>query len=268
MAGRDRRRVPRRGAGPRQGPARSGHPLRRPGRHHVPHPLRVDALRLRPVDDRCPGGAGLPDVLGRAVPVDAVRRRGDGGGRGARGPRDDHRHRHRPAAAPAGPVAARLRRRPAAVRRGRPPRRRGGAPAPAGGHARLGRHRHLHLGHHGPPQGLRHLARQPHVRGGHRHQALGAGVPLQEGRRGVDPAVPAARARLRTDGGGRGDPGPGPLRPPAAAERRRAAARPGRVPADVHPGRAVHLREGVPRGPAQGRQGGSPAPSRRPSTWR
>ena len=46
----------------------------------------------------------------------------------------------------------------------------------------------------------------------------------------------------------------------------RAAARPRRVPADVLPGRAVHLREGLQRGPPQGRGGGQGrARSRRPS---
>ena len=52
----------------------------------------------------------------------------------------------------------------------------------------------------GRPKGCVHHPRQLHVRGGHRDRPLGAGVPLQAGRRGGDPAVPAARARLRADG--------------------------------------------------------------------
>ena len=69
------RRVPRRGARAGQGAARAGHPVRGPGRDHVPYALRVDALRLRAVDDRRPGRARLPDLLGRAGLLDAARRR-------------------------------------------------------------------------------------------------------------------------------------------------------------------------------------------------
>ena len=71
-----------------------------------PHPLRVDPLRLRAVDGRRPGRPHLPDLLGRAGLLDAARRRGVGVHGRARGPRDDHRLGHRPAAAAAAAVAA------------------------------------------------------------------------------------------------------------------------------------------------------------------
>lgn len=179
MARRDVRRVPRRGSRPCQGAARAGDPVRGPGRDHVPHALRVDALRLRVVDDRRTGRARLSDLLRRAGLLDAVRRPGVGDHGGARGPRDDDRHGRRPAAAVAQAVAAGRGGRPGAVRGGRAPRRRGGAPAPARGDPGVDRDDHLHLGHHRAPQGLCHLPRELHVRGGHRHRALGAGLPLQ-----------------------------------------------------------------------------------------
>lgn len=85
------------GRGPRrgQGPAGARHPLRRPGRPDVPHPLRVDRAGLRAVDDRRSAGADLPDVLLRAGALDAARLGRGRLRRGARGPRDDHRRGRR-----------------------------------------------------------------------------------------------------------------------------------------------------------------------------
>ncbi len=110
VARRHRGHVPRRGAGPGEGAHRAGRAVRRPRGHHVPHPLRVDALRLRPVEHRRPGRAGVPDLLGRAGPVDAARRPGVRRDGRARGPRHDDRLGRRPAAA-AAPVVAAGRRR-------------------------------------------------------------------------------------------------------------------------------------------------------------
>ncbi|MCE0446440.1 hypothetical protein LT493_22435 [Streptomyces tricolor] len=118
MAGRDRRRVPRRGhwPSPRACSARGvrfGDRVAIMSRTRYEWTLFDFALwtigaQVVPV---------CPHVLGRAVLLDAPRRRGLRRGRGARGPRDDPGHRHRPAAAAAPAVAARRRLRAGTVRR-------------------------------------------------------------------------------------------------------------------------------------------------------
>ena len=79
------------------------------------------------------------------------------------------------------------------------PRRRGGAPAPAGGHPGVRGHGDLHLGDHRPPQGLRDHPRQLHVRGRHGRRALGARLPLQ--RRATRRRL-SSSCRWRTSSGG------------------------------------------------------------------
>ena len=63
---RHRGRVPRRGAGGRQGPGRGRHRGRRPGRPALQDPLRVDAARLRHLVRRRRHRADLRDLVGRA----------------------------------------------------------------------------------------------------------------------------------------------------------------------------------------------------------
>ena len=203
---RDGGAVPR--AGPRggQGPRRGRHRRGRPRRADLEDPLRVDAARLRDLVRRRGDGARLRDLVGRAGRVDPLRLRGHGGrrrDRRARGPgRGDARQ---PARAQAR-LAARggRRRRAGRPRRGCLRRRRGAASYRA--HPGLPRHADLHLGYDGPPQGLHAHPRQLHVRA--RRRGRGAAPALR--RRGLgDPALPAARPRVRADHPDRRDQGAG-----------------------------------------------------------
>ncbi len=172
VAGRDGRRIPRRGHGVGEGAADRGRPVRRPGGDHGPHPVRVDAVRLRAVDHRRAAGAGLPDVLLRPGALDAARLRGGGLRRRARGPRDDGRRGRRPTAAADPAVADGRRSRPRPDGGRSASGQRGGRTAPDRRHPRSGGHRHLHLRHHRPAQGLCDQPRQLHGGGGqHRRQA-------------------------------------------------------------------------------------------------
>ena len=149
-------RVPRRGARARQGAARPGRPVRRPGRASCPVPATSGPSST----SRCGRSAPSPCRSTRPPPPSrsagccttprctAVRGR-------ARGPRDDDRLGHRPAAPAAAAVAAGRgrRRRSCRGRRGTSTTRwctgTGCAVTPDS----IG-HDHLHLGHHRPPQGL------------------------------------------------------------------------------------------------------------------
>ena len=188
----------------------------------------------------------------------------------ARGPRDDDRLGHRPAAAAAPAVAA-------GRRRGERARRRPGAHIDD---EVVHRHRRAVTpdsigdviytsGTTGRPKGCVITHANFMFEADTMVAPLGAGVPLQAGRRGGDAALPAARPRLRPDGGGRRDPRPGEAGPPAGAVGDGAAAGPRVVPADVHPRGAVHLREGLQRARgARPRRRARPGRSTRPSRSR
>ena len=151
-----RRRRRRRGQGPHRRRGRAG----RPGRPDVAHPLRVDARRLRRLERRRRRRAHLRDVVTRAGRVDPLRLR-----------RRPRRRRDRRATGKvvgrAGPAARPHRHRGDRRRRHRGPAREGhGGPGrrprgPArGSRPHLAGHDHLHVRHHGPPEGLRADARQ------------------------------------------------------------------------------------------------------------
>ena len=121
------------------------------------------------------------------------------------------------------------------------------------------RDRHLHLGHHRPPQGLRAQPREPARRRAQRVHGAARRDPRDV--RGEHAAVPAARARLRADHRGR-LPG-GRHHPRALLRHEQPAARPGLVPAHLRARRAAGVREGLQRRRAAGRRRGQGARSSR-----
>ena len=167
----------------------------RPRRPHEQDPLRVDAGRLRHLDRRGGHGADLRDLVGRAGQLDPERLR-------LRSPSSSRHPRTRgrwPRCATACPGCATSgRSTPAAWTSWPPPGPTPPTPsstsAGARGPARRHRDDHLHLGHDRPAEGLRadprqlHGARREHRRAPRRRRQ-------REGR--LDPAVPAAGARLR-----------------------------------------------------------------------
>ncbi len=150
---------------------------------------------------------------------------------------------------------------------GRGHRRRGGAPAPARRAAQSIATIIYTSDTTGRPR-LRHLARQLHGRGEHGHRAHGTDLHLQARQPGVHTAVscsPAPRlGRMVQVAGVLGKVKLGHQPQMHAAVLLPDLAAP---PATFHPGGAVHLREGLQRGPPQGREGREVRkPSRRP--WR
>lgn len=132
-------------------------------------------------------------------------------------------------------------------RRGRPPRHPGtGDPG----------HPHLHLGHHGPPQGLRPDARQLLRRGRQRHRAAAPGLQVRQQVPRLHPPVPAALARLRPDGRDRLPARPGPPRPRPVDPDRGPARRPGRLQTVVPAGDPVRPGEGLQHRPGHRREDG------------
>ena len=122
----------------------------------------------------------------------------------------------------------------------------------------------------GPPQGLCDHPCQLHVRGGHRRRALGTGVPLQARRRGLD-AARSSRWRMSSAGWSRSRRSAAGSISGTSRSCTRAALLPDLAAfrPTLHPGGAVHLREGLQRGPPQGRDGRQGRlRSRRPSRWR
>ncbi len=209
----DRRQLHRARRGGQRDRARADRPgrgARRQGRHRVPHPARVDVRPLRHPGRRRRLGLGLPDQLGRRVPLRAralrVRGRVPGGRRAA----GEDPQRPRPPAQPAPdrPVRAGRgrgrRHHPRRAARARPgPRRRRAGGAHGGRDQGRRVHLHLHVRHHRPAQVLHPQPRQLPRRGLH---VRGAGRPGPG--RGRVP-VPAAGPRVRQ---ARAVPGRGPGR--------------------------------------------------------
>ena len=135
---------------------------------------------------------------------------------------------------------------PARRRRGR--RRRDAGGAPDVGARRRPRDADLHLGHHGPPQGLRDHPPQPAVRGARRRRHVLGPHAARE----LDAAVPPAGAHLRPRHPVRRDGVPlhdRPLRRHEEADHRAAP-----LPAGLPALGAARVREGLQRRQGQGAQ--------------
>ena len=219
----------------------------------VPHPLRVDAARLRDLVRRRGHRADLRDLLAPSRSGGSCRTPAPGRwwsrrpstSAGSQEVRDEL-----DGAAP-GVVDRGQRRRRARPARRRHRRRRARG-APYDGAPRRPGDPDLHLRHHRPAQGLHAHPRQLHVRARRRGRGARRAVRTAETRR-PDPAVPAAGARLRPGHPGRLREGPRPAGP--HRRHQEPGRRPRRVPADVRAGRPARVREGLQhRPPAGGRR--------------
>ena len=204
----------------------------------------------------------LSDLLGRAGGLDAVRRRGDGRRGRARGPRDDGRYRGRPAAAAEEAVAARLGRRTGADGRGRAHRATRWSTGTA---TRSPRTRSRPSSTPRAPPAAPRAACSPTPTSWPRRTTSSARyepvfTPGPANSRRTLLFLPLAHVFGRMVRGrsvrGRVRFGHQPQ-----LNARGPAARPGRVPADIRPGGAVHLREDLQQRRApQGRDGGQARP--------
>ena len=234
---------------------------RRPRRHHVPHPLRVDAARLRGLGRRRRRRPGLRDVLGRAGRVDPVRRRASrwSSSRPPRTPPSSTRSRDetpRSCARCSSSTTARWTRCRAS---GADVSRRRDRPPPRAGRRRRPRDDHLHLGHHRPAQGRRAHARQLRRRSPSNAVAGLREVFAEDGARTLL-FMPLAHVFARfiqvlCVAARRG--------PRAQARHRTLLDDLGDVPADLHPRGAARVREGLQLRRAEG---GRRAARRRSST--
>ena len=249
--GRHGGRLPRRGRRPRQGPDRRRCRARRPGRPDGPDPLRVDAARLRdlvrrrrspcrstrpPPPSRSRGSCRDSGAVAVVVETPRTPRAVDGGPRpAARAARTSGRST--PARSTGWP------------RRARTSATTSSSSGAAGAGRRHRRDHHLHLGHHRPPQGLRAHPRQlPR-----RVRATPSTTLRTAVRAGGARRCCSCRSPTSSRGSSRCGCVDGPR--PAGPHRRRQEPhrRAGRVPPDVHPGRAAGLREGLQLRASQGR---------------